>query len=364
VRSVRIAVIKGDGIGPEVVDSALRVLKAAAAKYGLAIEPTEVEAGDTALSRYGEAMPSRYWGIIEASDAILKGPVGESAGEVVVKLRRGLDLYANIRPARVYPGVKALREGVDLVIVRENTRPARVYPGVKALREGVDLVIVRENTEDVYVRAEYMVTSDVAVALRVISRRASERIARVAFELAKSRRGKVTVVHKANVLTVTDGLFRSVAREVASRYPNVKVDEMYIDSAVMDMVRRPQDFDVILTTNLYGDILSDIAAYVTGSIGLAPSANMGDSKAMFEPVHGAAFDIAGKGIANPTATILCASWMLKWWGSRVGDGKYTTAGNAIEKAVLDTLSSGAKLTPDLGGNATTVEFADEVIKRI
>jgi len=336
---VRIAVIKGDGIGPEVVDSALRVLKAAAAKYGLAIEPTEVEAGDTALSRYGEAMPSRYWGIIEASDAILKGPVGESAGEVVVKLRRGLDLYANIRPARVYPGVKALREGVDLVIVRENT-------------------------EDVYVRAEYMVTSDVAVALRVISRRASERIARVAFELAKSRRGKVTVVHKANVLTVTDGLFRSVAREVASRYPNVKVDEMYIDSAVMDMVRRPQDFDVILTTNLYGDILSDIAAYVTGSIGLAPSANMGDSKAMFEPVHGAAFDIAGKGIANPTATILCASWMLKWWGSRVGDGKYTTAGNAIEKAVLDTLSSGAKLTPDLGGNATTVEFADEVIKRI
>ncbi|KUO87304.1 MAG: 3-isopropylmalate dehydrogenase [Caldivirga sp. CIS_19] len=339
MRSVRIAVIKGDGIGPEVVDSALRVLKAAAAKYGLAIEPTEVEAGDTALSRYGEAMPSRYWGIIEASDAILKGPVGESAGEVVVKLRRGLDLYANIRPARVYPGVKALREGVDLVIVRENT-------------------------EDVYVRAEYMVTSDVAVALRVISRRASERIAKVAFELAKSRRGKVTVVHKANVLTVTDGLFRSVAREVASRYPNVKVDEMYIDSAVMDMVRRPQDFDVILTTNLYGDILSDIAAYVTGSIGLAPSANMGDSKAMFEPVHGAAFDIAGKGIANPTATILCASWMLKWWGSRVGDGKYTTAGNAIEKAVLDTLSSGAKLTPDLGGNATTAEFADEVIKRI
>jgi 3-isopropylmalate dehydrogenase len=265
--------------------------------------------------------------------------VGESAGEVVVKLRRGLDLYANIRPARVYPGVKALREGVDLVIVRENT-------------------------EDVYVRAEYMVTGDAAVALRVISRRASEKIARVAFELAKSRRGKVTVVHKANVLTVTDGLFRSVAREVASRYPNVKVDEMYIDSAVMDMVRRPQDFDVILTTNLYGDILSDIAAYVTGSIGLAPSANMGDSKAMFEPVHGAAFDIAGKGIANPTATILCTSWMLKWWGSRVGDGKYTTAGNAIEKAVLDTLSSGAKLTPDLGGNATTVEFADEVIKRI
>ncbi|MGC8571171.1 isocitrate/isopropylmalate dehydrogenase family protein [Caldivirga sp.] len=335
---MKVAVIRGDGIGPEVVNSALRVLKAAAAKYGLTIELHDVEAGDSALSKYGEALPSRYWGLIESSDAILKGPVGESAGDVVVKLRRGLDLYANIRPAKVYPGVKALRDGVDLVIVRENT-------------------------EDVYVRAEHMLTGDVAVALRVISRRASERIAKVAFEMAKARRGKVTIVHKANVLSVTDGLFRTIAKEVALKYPGVTVNEMYIDSAVMDMVRRPQDFDVVLTTNLYGDILSDIAAYVTGSIGLAPSANMGDSKAMFEPVHGAAFDIAGKGVANPTATILCISWMLKWWGGKTGSGNYVTAGEAIERSVLSTLSSG-KLTPDLGGGLTTNAFTEEIVAHL
>lgn len=336
---VKVAVIEGDGIGPEVVKSALRVLKKASEKWGLKIDLMPVEAGDDALRKYGEAIPRQYWPIIESADAILKGPVGESAGDVVVKIRRGLDLYANIRPAKTYPGVNALRKGVDLVIVRENT-------------------------EDVYVRAEYMVTGDVAVALRVISRRASERIARVAFELAKSRRGKVTIVHKANVLTVTDGLFKSVAREVSKNYPGVAVDEMYIDSAVMDMVRRPHEFDVILTTNLYGDILSDIAAYVTGSIGLAPSANIGDYKAMFEPVHGAAFDIAGKGIANPTATILCISWMLKWWGGRTNDVNFTKAGEDVEKAVLKTLEEGVKLTPDLGGGSTTEEFTEEVIKHM
>ncbi len=215
------------------------------------------------MRKYGEALPGRYWRVIEGSDAILKGPVGESAGEVVVKLRRGLDLYANIRPARNYPGVKAVRDGVDLVIVRENT-------------------------EDVYVRAEYMLNSDTAIALRVITRRASERIARVALNMARSRRGRVTIVHKANVLTVSDGLFRDVVKAVAREYPGVTVNEMYIDAAVMDLVRRPQEFDVIVTTNLYGDILSDLAAYVTGSIGLAPSANMGDEKALFEPIHGAA----------------------------------------------------------------------------
>ena len=336
---MRVVVIEGDGIGPEVVSSALKVLKTVATRYGLSVDLQFVEAGDNALRKYGEALPSRYWPIIESADAILKGPVGESAGDVVVKLRRGLDLYANIRPVRNYPGVRAVRDGVDLVIVRENT-------------------------EDVYVRAEYMLTNDVAVALRVITRRASERIARVALDLAMRRRRKVTIVHKANVLTLSDGLFRNTVREVAKGYPGISIDEMYIDAAVMDMVRRPQDFDVIVTTNLYGDILSDIAAYVTGSIGLAPSANMGDSKAMFEPVHGAAFDIAGKGIANPTATILCVSWMLKWWGERTRDSRYVGAGDSVEKAVIETLSAGVKLTPDLGGNAKTEEFTEEVIKRL
>ncbi len=335
----RIAVIEGDGIGPEVTSAALSVLNRAIARYGLEIEITKVEAGDRALARYGLPIPEHSWKAIVNSDAILKGPVGESAGEVVVKIRRGLDLYANIRPAKSYPGIKALRNDVDLLIVRENT-------------------------EDVYVRAENMIYEGVAIALRVISRRASERIARVAFKLALERRRHVTIVHKANVLTLTDGLFKTSVLNIAKDYTNISIDEMYIDAAVMDLVRRPERFDVIVTTNLYGDILSDLAAYVTGSIGLAPSANIGDEKALFEPIHGAAFDIAGKGIANPTAMILSAAWMLKFLGEKKSDEKMVRAGKAIENATIYTLSEGRVLTPDLGGSAKTEDIANIICSRI
>jgi len=335
----RIAVVEGDGIGPEVTSAALLVLDRAIVRYGLEIEITKVEAGDRALARYGSPIPEHSWRVIVNSDAILKGPVGESAGDVVVKIRRGLDLYANIRPARVYPGVRALRSNVDLVIVRENT-------------------------EDVYVRAESMIYEGVAVALRVISRYASERIARVAFDLALRRRKHVTIVHKANVLTLTDGLFKASVLNIAKNYPDVSIDEMYIDAAVMDLVRRPERFDVIVTTNLYGDILSDLAAYVTGSIGLAPSANIGDRKALFEPIHGAAFDIAGKGIANPTAMIFSMAWMLKYLGEKNSDENMVRAGKAIEEATIYTLSEGKILTPDLGGNAKTEEFAKAIYDRL
>jgi len=335
----RIAVIEGDGIGPEVTSAALLVLDRAIVRYGLEIEITKVEAGDRALARYGSPIPEHSWRVIVNSDAILKGPVGESAGDVVVKIRRGLDLYANIRPARVYPGVRALRNNVDLVIVRENT-------------------------EDVYVRAESMIYEGVAVALRVISRYASERIARVAFDLALKRRKHVTIVHKANVLTLTDGLFKASVLNIAKNYPDVSIDEMYIDAAVMDLVRRPERFDVIVTTNLYGDILSDLAAYVTGSIGLAPSANIGDRKALFEPIHGAAFDIAGKGIANPTAMIFSMAWMLKYLGEKNSDENMVRAGKAIEEATIYTLSEGKILTPDLGGNTKTEEFAKAICDRL
>jgi len=335
----RIAVIEGDGIGPEVTSAALLVLDRAIVRYGLEIEITRIEAGDRALARYGSPIPEYSWRVIVNSDAILKGPVGESAGDVVVKIRRGLDLYANIRPARVYPGVRALRNNVDLVIVRENT-------------------------EDVYVRAESMIYEGVAVALRVISRYASERIARVAFDLALKRRKHVTIVHKANVLTLTDGLFKASVLNIAKNYPDVSIDEMYIDAAVMDLVRRPERFDVIVTTNLYGDILSDLAAYVTGSIGLAPSANIGDRKALFEPIHGAAFDIAGKGIANPTAMIFSMAWMLKYLGEKNSDENMIRAGKAIEEATIYTLSEGKILTPDLGGNAKTEEFAKAICDKL
>jgi 3-isopropylmalate dehydrogenase len=335
----RVAVIEGDGIGPEVLAAARVILEKVLSKYGLSIEVKHVEAGDVAVSKYGEALPESSWNIIKTCDAILKGPVGESAGEVVVKIRRGLDLYANIRPAKTFPGVKALKPSIDLVIVRENT-------------------------EDVYIRAEYMLTDGVSVALRLVTKRASERIARKAFELARSRRRKVTVVHKANVLTVTDGLFKRVVYDVGKSFPGVEVDEMYIDAAVMDLVRRPEKFDVIVTTNLYGDILSDLAAYVTGSIGLAASANIGDEKAMFEPIHGAAFDIAGKGVANPTAMMLATAWMLKWLGERGGGRRYVEAGEAIEKAIENVLSEGKVLTPDLGGTAKTIEFTEAVALRL
>ncbi len=335
----RVAIIEGDGIGPEVVNAALHVLNKVVARYALNIEFIKVEAGDAAVKKYGVAVPEDSWRIIKSCDVILKGPVGESAGDVVVKIRRGLDLYANIRPSKAFPGVKALNPNIDLVIVRENT-------------------------EDVYVRAEYILPNDVSIAIRVISKKASQRIARKAFEIARNRRKKVTVVHKANVLTITDGLFRSMAYEVKKEYPDVDIDEMYIDAAVMDIVRKPERFDVIVTTNLYGDILSDLAAYVSGSIGLASSANIGDEKAMFEPIHGAAFDIAGKGIANPTAMILSAAWMLKWLGEKSHSERYVEAGKSIERAVEITLAEGKKLTPDLGGNATTIEFTEAIASKI
>ncbi|MEM2852076.1 MAG: isocitrate/isopropylmalate dehydrogenase family protein [Ignisphaera sp.] len=335
-----IAVIEGDGIGPEIVAATLGVLEKVRRKHGLNIKVLKAEVGDRALARYGVAVPEESWKIIKSSDAILKGPVGESAGDVVVKIRRGLDLYANIRPAKVFPGIRALKENIDMIIVRENT-------------------------EDVYIRAEYMLPEDVAVALRVVSRRACKRIAKIAFEIASRRRKHVTVVHKANVLSLSDGLFRDTVYELGKTvYPNIVIDEMYIDAAVMDLVRRPEKFDVIVTTNLYGDILSDLAAYITGSIGLAASANIGEDKAMFEPIHGAAFDIAGKGIANPTAMILSLSWLLKWLGEQKTDHEMVMAGEEIENAVVVTLSKGDKLTPDLGGNATTYEFAEAVISRI
>ena len=336
----RVAVIEGDGIGPEVTSAAIRVLAHVCARYNIDdIELVKAPAGDTALRVYGSPLPEESWRAIRSSDAILKGPVGETAGEVVVRIRRGLDLYANIRPARCMPGIECLRPQIDLIVVRENT-------------------------EDVYIRAEYL-HGDVAIALRVISRRASERIARVAFTIARTRRKKVTIVHKANVMTVTDGLFRKVVREVGEReFPDVEIDEMYIDAAVMDVVRRPERFDVIVTTNLFGDILTDLAAYVSGSIGIAPSANLGDNKAMFEPVHGAAFDIAGKGIANPTAMILCTAWMLKWLGEKFNKKNYTEAGNAIERAIEKVLGEKKVLTPDLGGSATTQEFTTKIIENI
>jgi 3-isopropylmalate dehydrogenase len=314
---MRLAVIPGDGIGPEVVSAAMRVVEAAARRFSIDVEAKYVEAGDGALRKYGKAMPDDAWRVVDSADAVLKGPVGETAYDVTSAIRMKYVLYANIRPAKSLPGV----------------------PSIKP----IDCLFVRENVEDVYIGAEYRV-GDVAIALKVVTGQGTRRVARTARRYAEMRRRKVTVVTKSNVLRVVDAFFRDVAKE---ELRGLEVEEMYVDAAAMELVRNPARFDVVLTTNQYGDILTDLAAQVAGSLGLAPSANIGDSKAMFEPVHGAAFDIAGKGVANPVATILSAALMFEWMGR--GD-----AASAVRRAVEEALRRGVA-TPDVGGRSTTEE---------
>ena len=330
---IRFCLIEGDGIGPEVTRATLRVLEAVSKRFGLGFEPVLCEAGDETARRRGTPLPEETLRKARELGIVLKGPVGETAGEVVTVLRRELETFAAIRPAKTLPGVEP-RCGKKL-----------------------DLVIVRELLEGLYVQTEYtdIVDSSFAVALRVASKREVERVARLAARIAKGRKGIVAVVHKANVLRHTCGLFRRVALEVL-RSEGIHVEEYYVDAAAALLVRTPERFDVMLTPNLFGDILSDLAAELSGSLGLSPSANVGERTGIFEPVHGAAFDIAGMGIANPTAMILAAAMMLDFLG-------YHEEARAVEKAVEDALASGAR-TPDLGGNLKTMEFAEEVAKRI
>lgn len=337
MRKYTVALMKGDGIGPEVSDAALIVLHAVSEKFSIEFEIIDAPAGDAVLKKIGEALPRDTVDAVRDTDACLKGPVGESAMDVIVKLRQMFDLYANIRPAKSYSKINALRPDVDLVIVRENTED--LYRGIEA-----DM-------------------GDSAIAVRVISRKASERIAEYAFKMASMRRKNVVAVHKANVMRKTCGLFASVAREVSQKYRGIAFGEMYVDACAMNLIRNPQDFDVILTMNMFGDILSDEAAQVVGGLGLAPSANIGDKKALFEPVHGAAPDIAGKGIANPIATILSLKMMLEWLSMVKNDAKCAKAAEAVEKAVVKTLQKGVK-TPELGGKASTKDVGNTVAKSL
>ena len=337
MRKYAIALMRGDGIGPEVSNAALAVLNAISEKFSIDFDIVDAPAGDVMLKKRGEALPKDTISAIRDSDACLKGPVGESAMDVIVKLRQMFDLYANIRPAKSYSTIKALRPDVDLVIVRENTED--LYRGIEA-----DM-------------------GDSAIAVRVISRRASERISEYAFKIAASRRKNVVAVHKANVMKKTCGLFAKVSGEVSQRHSGIAFREMYVDACAMNLIRNPQDFDVILTMNMFGDILSDEAAQVVGGLGLVPSANIGEKKALFEPVHGAATDIAGKGIANPIATILSVKMMLEWIAMSRGDVKCAKAAEAVEKAVVSSLKKGIK-TPELGGKKSTREVAIAIASAI
>ena len=332
----KISVIAGDGIGPELTVATLKVLEAAQAKFGLKLNMIEAEAGDTCAQRRGVPLPEDSVQKIRASHVCLKGPVGETAADVVVKLRLMFDLYANLRPLKAYPAAAVARPDIDMIFVRENT-------------------------EDVYKGLEFAIGNDTTVCLRVITRKNCERIAKKAFEVARLRNGKkkVTAIHKANVMRVTDGLFASVCREISKQYPDIAFNELYVDAASMRLIKEPQSFDVLLTCNMFGDILSDEAAQLIGGLGMAPGANIGDSFALFEPIHGSAPNRAGKQTANPLSMILAGKMMLEWLGEKYNDAKCIKAASAIEDAVVAMLRSGDTV-PDLGGKTTTIGMAEAI----
>lgn len=325
-----VAFIEGDGIGPEQAAATKIVLTKLEQSQGLSLNLIPVEAGDRVFKAHGEALSKESFQVIQESDCCLKGPVGKSAYDVVVRLRRDLDLYANVRPAKSLPRVPCVGS------------------------PDTDLVIVRENTEDLYCGLEWA-DEHKATATRVITRKACQRIATYAFELARTRKKAVTAIHKSNVLKKTDGLFLLTCKEVAESYPDVQFSDMLVDAAAMNLIRNPKDFDVIVTTNMFGDILSDEAAQVVGGLGLVPSANIGDDFALFEPVHGSAPDIAGRNSANPISLILSAAMMLEWLGRIRNDPKTSEGSRIIQRAVEQSLSSG-KATADLGGDLSTVEM--------
>ena len=331
----KISLITGDGIGPELSESAISVLNTINDKTDVKFEITKLLAGDIALKETGKALPDETLEAIKKSDVCLKAPVGESAADVIVVLRRLLDLYANIRPAKSYPHMPALRDDIDMVIVRENT-------------------------EDLYTGIEFSL-GNASVALRIISEAASKRIAKYAFETAKQRDSmrKVTCVHKSNVMRVTDGMFAKSCADVAQEYPEITFENMYVDACAMNLIRQPHQFDVVVTTNLFGDILSDESSQVVGGLGMAPAANIGDNFALFEPVHGAAFDIAGQNIANPSSFLLSIKMMFDWLATKHNDSKCFEIGERLESVIFDLVKDGIK-TKDIGGDKTTTEFTKEI----
>ena len=325
-----ITLIPGDGIGPEVSAAVVRMIEEA----GADITWETHYAGAQALEKFGSTLPQDLLDSILRNKVALKGPittpVGKGFTSVNVGLRKALDLYANLRPVRALPNV-----------------PSR-YPEL-------DLVVVRENTESLYAGLEHVVVPGVVESLKIITEKASTRIARFAFDYARSeRRKKVTAVHKANIMKLSDGLFLECFRNVSQQYPEVEADDKIVDNACMQLVMRPEQFDIMLLENLYGDIVSDLCAGLVGGLGLVPGANIGERGAVFEAVHGSAPDIAGQGIANPTALLQSGLLMLRHIGER-------EAADRLEGAMLKVFREGQVRTRDIGGTAKTMEFAEAVI---
>ncbi|HEY2030070.1 MAG TPA: isocitrate/isopropylmalate family dehydrogenase [Myxococcales bacterium] len=333
--STQVTLIPGDGIGPEVVNAAVEVIESAGAK----LDWERAAAGAGAVATHGTPIPAQTLESIRRNKLALKGPlatpIGEGFRSVNVALRKEFELYANVRPARSFAGVDTRYTGVDLVVIRENTQ---------GLYSGVEHYIDDEHSA--------------AESISIITRKGSERIVQYAFEFAKkNNRRKVTLVHKANILKATSGLFLETGRQVAARHGDIEFKEMIVDNCAMQLVKNPLQFDVIVTTNLFGDILSDLTSGLIGGLGLTAGANIGKSAGIFEAVHGTAPDIAGKGMANPTAVMLAGVMLLEHIGER-------TAANRLVTAVREAIASKEAITPDLGGSATTRMFTQAVLKRL
>jgi 3-isopropylmalate dehydrogenase len=352
-RSYRLGVLEGDGIGPEIVPAATRVVDAALARTASAVQWVPLPIGWSAIREHGEPTPPSTIQALAELDGWLLGPHDSAAYPEPHRsqlnpsgtLRKHFDLFANIRPAKGVPGSRAVAPDADLVIVRENTE------GFYADRN------THAGT------GELMPSPDVAIAVGVFTRPRIERIARVAFDLARRRRRHVTVVHKANVLQLSSGLFRDVCHGIAADYPDVEVDDQHIDATTVHLVRRAADFDVIVTENMFGDILSDLAGELAGSLGLAASLNASPSTAMAQAAHGSAPDIAGQDVANPVSMMLSVALLLRWLGDRHADPEASAAARLIEQAVADTIAAGVR-TRDLGGTASTSSFVAAVVDEV
>jgi 3-isopropylmalate dehydrogenase len=351
---MRLLVLPGDGIGPEITAATLAVLNAASSRFGLKIDITEDIVGHASLKKHGTTIREGLLDAVKAADGLILGPTAtydfkdESKGEINPSMyfRKNLDLFANIRPARTYEGIK--------------------YKSIQPF----DLVVVRENTEGFYAdrnmahgNAEILVTEDVVVSLRRITRPACARVARAAFELANTRRKRVTIVHKANVLRIGDGMFIEECQKAKSDFQGVQVDDFIVDAMMAHVVRAPSRFDVIVTTNMFGDILTDLTAELSGSIGLGGSLNAGSRYAMAQAAHGSAPDIAGKNLANPFSLILSAALLFDWHGRRANERRYSEAARAIETAVEGAAKAG-EITGDIGGKLGTRETGAALAARL
>ena len=349
MKKYNITLIPGDGTGPELVD----IVKKVISYTGVEINWEEVETGETALEKYGTVLPQEVLDSIKKNKVALKGPIttpiGSGFRSVNVALRQELNLYACVRPCKIYPGVKTRYENVDIVVVRENTED---------LYAGVEFKQFCEEAKYIINLSKGKILEDAAISIKPISITATKRIAEFAFDYAiKHNRKKITAVTKANIMKYTDGLFFEVCREVAKKYPQIEYEEKLVDNMCMQLVQKPELYDVLLLPNLYGDIISDLCAGLVGGLGVAPGANYGDKYALFEAVHGSAPKYKGQNKVNPTALLLSAKLMLEHLGE-------TEAAKKLENAIAEVIKEGKVVTYDLGGNAKNYEMAEEIIRKL